>query len=109
MLIKFESNAAAPFVMLDDDASPLLKYMGHGGKLEGAVSGQNLLDALAQLEQELIAAAKVYSEERLEADEDDEEGLGREPPPAPAARAAPLLEMLRKAQLEDVSVMWQPE
>ncbi|MFT4863358.1 MAG: hypothetical protein ACI95C_002589 [Pseudohongiellaceae bacterium] len=109
MLIKFESNAAAPFVMLDGDARPLLKYMGHGAKLEGAVSGHNLLNALEQLEQALIAAAKIYSEERLEDDEDDEDDPESEPPLAPDARAAPLLDMLRKAKLEDASVMWQPE
>ena len=53
MLIKFQSKDSAAFSMLADDARPLLRGMGQGENLEGAVSGANLRDALARLESAL--------------------------------------------------------
>ncbi len=112
MLIKFESTAtSAPFVMLEDDAKPLLSGMAQAGKLEGAVSGSQLLAALTHLEQMLAKANLKASEKKSTCTdtEDDEDETEAEAPVNAEARAAPLLNMLRKAKAEDGSVMWKPE
>ena len=107
MLIKFQSRDAAAFSMLLDDARPLIRGMGHGEKLEGAVSGENLNDALAQLESALRQAAE---EPMLDAQtSEDVDPDAEEPPVAINVRAVPLLEMMRKAQENESYVMWQPE
>lgn len=106
MLIKFQSNAAASFTMLADDAKPLLKNMGQAGKLEGSVSGSNLSDALTQLEAALAAEAlapitEIQVSEEIDPDE--------KPPVDISIRAGPLLDMLRKAQSGDTYTMWRPD
>ena len=108
MLIKFESKAAAPFVMLDSDAQPLISGMGIDNKVEGAVSGDNLSDALARLESAL--ATQEAAEPPPAVDEKDEEDSAEAVREVRInARAAPLLAMLRKALAEGESVMWKPE
>ena len=106
MLIKFQSKATAAFSMLDDDAKPLLRGMGHPDKLEGSVSGNNLSDALTQLEAALAAAAEapIVDASASEGDDPDEE-----PPVNISVRAVPLVNMLHKAKNEDTYVMWRPE
>lgn len=106
MLIKFQSEATAPFSMLADDAKPLLRGMGVGENLEGSISGANLREAQAQLESALRKAAQEDQPGAQASDEDDPD---EEPPVAVSVRAAPLLDMMRKAQAENTYVMWQPE
>ena len=106
MLIKFQSNATAPFSMLADDAKPLLRGMGQGTNFEGSVSGANLRDAQARLESALRRAAQVSKQEAPTAHDEDSDA---EPPIAINVRAVPLLDMMRKAQADDSYVMWQPD
>lgn len=112
MLIKFESTgSSAPFVMLDDDAKPLLLSMVQDGKLEGAVSGKHLIDALNNLEEALSEAALAAEEAEKtdsESPSDEYDAVAR-PVVDTGARAAPLLQMLHRALAEDASVMWLPE
>ena len=106
MLIKFQSKGSAPFSMLVDDATPLLRGMGQGENFEGAVSGENLRDALTQLESALRTAALVPKPDALSSEGEDPD---KEPPVDISVRAAPLLEMMRKAQASEGYVMWTPE
>ncbi len=102
MLIKFKSEQSGDFVMMSDVALPLLKLMGTSGNTEGAVSDKALHSALRQLETGLQQQEK----NQVEPEDDDEE---QEPALALSTRAAPLLEMLRKAAAEDGYVMWQED
>ena len=102
MLIRFESDIAGQFIMMGDVALPLLRMMGMSGNEQGAVSGADLLTALATLEE----ALRRVPVPRAGADEEDED---QEPPIALQRRALPLLEMLRRAAADEGSVMWQPD
>jgi hypothetical protein len=108
MLIKFQSQHAGNFIMFSDIALPLLQMMGMNANPQGAVSGAELRLALKSLELALEKASQP--EPRSEPDdEDDDENDETTPPIALAARAAPLLDMLRKAGAEDSYIMWQPD
>lgn len=102
MLIRFESDIAGQFIMMGDVALPLLRMMGMSGNEQGAVSGADLLTALATLEE----ALRRVPAPRAGADEEDED---QEPPIALQRRALPLLEMLRRAAADEGYVMWQPD
>ena len=102
MLIRFESDIAGQFIMMGDVALPLLHMMGMSGNEQGAVSGADLLTALATLEE----ALRRVPVPRAGADEEDED---QEPPIALQRRALPLLEMLRRAAADEGYVMWQPD
>ncbi len=102
MLIKFKSEQSGDFVMMSDVAIPLLKMMGMSGNTEGAVSAQDLRDALSRLELGLKQIPK--QDQHDDEDEEQEENVSL------ATRASPLLAMLRKAAAEeDAYVMWQVE
>jgi len=102
MLIRFESDIAGQFIMMGDVALPLLRMMGMSGNEQGAVSGADLLTALATLEE----ALRRVPGPRAGADEEDED---QEPPITLQRRALPLLEMLRRAAADEGYVMWQPD
>lgn len=102
MLIRFDSDIAGQFIMMGDVALPLLHMMGMSGNEQGAVSGADLLTALATLEE----ALRRVPVPRAGADEEDED---QEPPIALQRRALPLLEMLRRAAADEGYVMWQPD
>lgn len=105
MLIKFKSEQSGDFVMMSDVALPLLKLMGTGAKSEGAVSKDALRDALSRLED----ALQQQQNAQATTEEDDDGDEEQEPVIALHTRAAPLLEMLRKAAAEDGYVMWQED
>jgi len=114
MLIKFSSEQSADFVMLHIAAEQLLSMMGHGGSTEGSVSGEALNSALSSLtstiESEPEAPAYDNVDEQDSADDLEEGDVGEEPEPVTvSARAAPLVNMLRKAKEADGYVMWRPE
>lgn len=102
MLIRFQSDIAGRFIMMGDVALPLLRMMGMSGNEQGAVSGPDLLTALATLEEALRLVPGPRTAGMQEEDE-------REPPIALQRRALPLLEMLRRAAAGDGYVMWQPD
>jgi hypothetical protein len=112
MLIKFESEQSGSFVMFSDKAVPLLKMMGASGAPEGAVSDAELDASLARLENRLREEARQPADEQtdrraeeegddVEDDEDRYVDL--------STRAAPLLDMMRKAKAGNGYVMWRPE
>lgn len=111
MLIKFTSEQTAGFVMLEDAADQLLTAMGHGGSTEGAVSGEALTRALESLNSAIARAQEEPADDALQDtdDDDDEDEEGDEPEAvALPARAAPLMEMLRRAKAAGGYVMWRP-
>ena len=86
--------------MFGDVALKLIKIMGHGGAVPGAISADDVAAALANLE----AAAAKDRAESSGGHEDDEEGGER--PVSLAHRALPLIELMRSAAENDAPVMW---
>lgn len=101
MLIKFESEKAASFVMQSQIAEQLLVMMGQGGSAEGSISGAAISEAIASLDKSLATAPVVPDESADEEAERDHVSL--------SVRAAPLQEMLQHARQTDSYVMWRPE
>ena len=100
MLIKFESKKAAPFVMQSQIAEQILTMAGHGGRVEGSISGVAISEAIASLEKSLAEQPAILN---ASTDEEEQESISLE------ARVAPLREMLRHALQIDSYVMWRPE
>ncbi len=105
MLIRFTSDVAGHFIMLGDNALPLLRLMGMSGREEGAVSGEDLKQALQTLQAGLQRAAELAARTAQDNEDDDEDVV----PVSLQRRALPLLEMLQRAAREDGYVMWQPD
>ncbi len=105
MLIRFSSDVAGHFIMLGDNALPLLRLMGMSGREEGAVSGEDLRQALQTLQAGLQRAAELAARPAQESEDDDEDVV----PVSLQRRALPLLEMLQRAARDDGYVMWQPD
>ena len=98
MLITFKSSAYANITMFGDVGLNFLDMMGFGKAVPGAISAddvaqalQNLEDRLGQLPQHLQAAG---------AEEDDE------PTTSLHTRAVPLLELLSAAIADETAVRW---
>lgn len=105
MLIRFTSDMAGHFIMLGDNALPLLRLMGMSGRDQGAVSGEDLQQALQTLQAGLQRATELAARPALESEDGDEDVV----PVSLQRRALPLLEMLQRAAREDGYVMWQPD
>ncbi len=105
MLIRFTSDVAGHFIMLGDNALPLLRLMGMSGREQGAVSGEDLRQALQTLQAGLQRAAELAARTAQDNEDDDEDVV----PVSLQRRALPLLEMLQRAAREDGYVMWQPD
>ncbi len=105
MLIRFTSDVAGHFIMLGDNALPLLRLMGMSGREEGAVSGEDLRQALLTLQAGLQRAAELASRPAQDNEDEDEDVV----PVSLQRRALPLLEMLQRAARDDGYVMWQPD
>jgi len=114
MLIKFQSEGAAPFEMLRENALMLVALMGQGERVEGAISGAAIAAAQASLEAGLArleaevknrqdAAEATIGEAEDEAEDEDEE-----PPVNLRIRAVPLKELLEHAAQNNSYVMWRP-
>jgi len=107
MLVKFESEGAAPFEMLSESSSLLVKLMGQSNSNEGSISGAAIPAALASLEAGLARLASETqdsTESDSESDDDDEDEV---PPVGLRLRAVPLIEMLHHAASNDSYVMWR--
>ncbi|MCI5105882.1 MAG: DUF1840 family protein [Pseudomonadales bacterium] len=109
MLIKFESQDAASFEMLESHALPLLSLIGQSGKSEGSISGPALNEALDKLEAGLAKAKEDEPPETRDEDDWDDEDEDEEEEAVPLAnRAVPLKRLLKHAIAEDTYLMWRP-
>ncbi len=109
MLVTFRTEAYADITMFGDVATELLKMMGHSGTVPSAILPEDIPGALERLEaalaeRELEADEPAAQDE--EENEDDEEDSD-EPRVSLRNRAFPLIELLRAAHREQVSVTWE--
>jgi hypothetical protein len=100
MIITFKTKSHGDVTMFGDVALRLIKIMGHGGTVPGAIAADEVEQAVARLE----AAVAKDRAETGGAKEDEEEGGER--PVSLAHRALPLIELMRAAAENDAPVMW---
>jgi hypothetical protein len=100
MLVTFSCPAYADITMFGDVAVRLLKMMGHGGTVPGALLAEDVQAALERLE------AAIEAEEQLPEPLESAEGEDDEPPVSLPHRALPLIELLKAAAKAKCNVMW---
>ncbi len=99
MLVTFSCRAYADITMFGDVAGRLLKLMGHGGTVPGALLAEDVSAALERL-QAAIEKEEQSPEERAPEAEDDEPAVSL------PHRALPLIELLKAAAKANCNVMW---
>ena len=98
MLVRFHSEVGG-FVMFGDVAVRLLRMMGHSGTVPSAILAADMPAAIERLEAALRGQPDAGAREAGE----DDDG----PPVALQQRALPLLDLLRRALADDVSLTWE--
>jgi hypothetical protein len=99
MLVRFETKAFSPILMLGDVAIRLLKIMGRSGAVPGAISGDDVPLALRRLQSGVSTVAKDRTAELSEDGEARTVDI--------EVRAFPLVELLRHASNHGFDVIWQ--
>ncbi|MCE3045544.1 DUF1840 domain-containing protein [Legionella sp. 16cNR16C] len=99
MLVKFVSDAYENIVMFEKVAKELISMMGHSGEIPGALTEEQIPEALAMLQSALEKQRKAPSKQGF----DDEE---EEKPVSLSNRAFPLVNMLKSAAREKADVLW---
>lgn len=103
MLITFKSKAYSDITMFGDVALKLIRIMGHGGTVPGAIGADEIGLALARLRRAVEADKELHA---AKADKPDDAAEESERPVRLAQRAAPLIQMLEAAEQLDAPVMW---
>lgn len=93
--------------MFGDVAVELLKLMGRSGTIPGALTSEDIPQALTRLK-EAISEKEAETTEITEDDQESEDEF-IDQPVSLRNRAFPLIEMLEAARAEDVPVMWEPK
>jgi hypothetical protein len=111
MLVIFKSKAAGDIIMYQEHAKPILAVLGKEVQ-QGVIMPFELAQAVSRLENEiedscLHSTEAAQKELRAHPDELDEDKTHESRQNVSfAARAYPLLEMLRLAQQMECEVMW---
>ena len=100
MIVTFKTKKHPDITMFGDIALKLIKIMGHGGTVPGAI-GADEVEAAAQRLQAAIDQDKAASEGVEE--QEDESGERRI---SLAQRAQPLLDLVLAAVEADAPIMW---
>jgi len=98
MLVTFSSDAHENITMFGDIALQLIKFMGHSGTVPGALTVDDVADALVRLQAGLVQHRQAEPSATHEKEDDVRVGL--------ALRAYPLVMMLNSACKKKCAVMW---
>lgn len=104
MLVTFKSKAAAEVIMYEEHAKRLLDILGKD-VAQGIIRTEETGEAIARIEAEIKKQAQEEKPEEEDDNKDDEEA-SRTQTVSFAARAYPLLEMLRAAHAAGQPVVW---
>ena len=109
MLITFTSKSAADVLMYEMHAKPLLDLLGKDVQ-RGVISAEEVTEAIARIESAITDSKQSPDTSPHKVASDDADNEFGDPMTGSsvsfAARAFPLLEMLRAAQREKQFVMW---
>lgn len=104
MLITFTSKSAADVLMYATHAKPILDLLGKDTQ-RGVITAEETGDAIARIESAIANSARPPRSASQNAAEEEDDNPA-EQRVSFAARAFPLLEMLRAAQRDRQFVMW---
>ncbi|MPS25555.1 DUF1840 domain-containing protein [Pigmentiphaga sp.] len=106
MIVTFRSKAAGEVIMLGEHARPLLELAGKMPEIAAGTRGVFTPEQLPEAIRRIETAIGIEKEPRFDEDNPEEKekaashvGLKQ--------RAFPLLDMLRKAQAQNVNVTWE--
>jgi hypothetical protein len=102
MIVTFRTKAHADIMMFGDIAVNLLKLMGHGGTVPGALLAEDIPTAVDRLKQALATTKAVTADKSDSVQDDDSD----EHTVSLAHRALPLIELLEAAATAKCDVMW---
>jgi len=102
MIVTFKSKAHADVIMFGEVATKLIRIMGHGGTVPGAIGADEIGFSLGRL-RAAVQADKELNAGKAEEPDDPQEGGDRV---SLAQRAVPLIEMLEAAERLGAPVMW---
>ncbi len=106
MLITFKSSAAADVLMYKMHAKHLLDVLGKNVD-QGIITAEEMPDAIARLEEEVASSKRAPGSQENDGNpKTEEDDLESGKKVSFAARAFPLLEMMRTAKQENTFVMW---
>ena len=107
MLITFTSKSAADVLMYETHAKPILDLLGKEVQ-RGVITAEETAEAIARIESAIADSKAGHDHPRAGSDvsDDDEREAPSEQRVSFAARAFPLLAMLRAAQRDRQFVMW---
>jgi len=112
MLVTFKSKAASDVVMYETHAKPILDML-HKDIKRGVITAAETSEAISQLAKQIESSKAHEAAEALERDvlahhnaDGDDNGHEKIEPVSFAARAYPLLEMLREAQKSQHDILW---
>jgi hypothetical protein len=112
MIVTFRSPATESVMMFGDIAETLLKMMGATGRIPGALLAEDVPAALARLEREIQALKASESSNPAptsDGDEESDDEKPKEPPISIVTRAAPLIDMLKRAVEAKKGVVWEAQ
>lgn len=105
MLITFRTKAYADITMFGEVALTLIRLMGHGGGVPGAILAEDVPAALTRLRAAAAADPDAPAPGPKSGHGDDAD----EPPVTLSHRALPLIALLEAAARDGCNVMWDSE
>jgi hypothetical protein len=99
MPITFTTKTYADITMLNDIGETMLEMIGFGNLVPGAIAEQDVHQAFANLERNLV---DENAKKKLSTDEDE-----KQPSVELSTRAIPLLELLKSASSNQNAVSWK--
>jgi hypothetical protein len=100
MIVTFKTKNHPDITMFGDIALKLIKTMGHGGTIPGAIGADEIETAVQRLQ------AAIDADKAASAGVEEQEDKNGERRISLAQRAQPLLDLLRAAAQADAPVMW---
>lgn len=101
MLVRFTSKAGPDIVMFEADAALMLRLMHHSGTIPSALSAEDIEAALERLEGAVLRESDAEAAEKEAVDGEEAEAQVDF-----AARAYPLIQLLKAAHARAEAVMW---
>ena len=106
MLVRFKSEVGG-FVMFGDVALKLLRMSGHSGTVPGAIDAEDMAQALARVEAQVLAQTPPEDDPGDgSGPRNDDDGGDAKPPVSLAQRAFPMIELMRRAIDEQCAIQW---
>ncbi|MGF1754429.1 DUF1840 domain-containing protein [Vibrio makurazakiensis] len=104
MLITFRCKAHSNVTMFGDIGLQLIKMLGHSGTIPGAISSEDVPEALNRLRAAIALEKQALVEPEEDDDEEEDDYIAA--PVNISNRAFPLVELLNAAVKEQCEVMW---